>query len=58
MAATSELDTIHANQINEGLGAFRRLFESTRAGLGIGESQDTVQVVLSTVATAGASPFL
>ena len=58
MAATSELDTIHANQINEGLGVFRRLFESTRAELGIGASQDTVQVVPTTVATAGASSFL
>jgi hypothetical protein len=58
MAAASELDTIHVNQINEGLGTFRRLFESTRAELGIGASQDTVQVVFSTVATAGASSFL
>jgi hypothetical protein len=58
MAATSEPDTIHVNQINEGLGAFRLLFESTRAGLGIAVSQDAVQVVFSTIATAGASSFL
>lgn len=58
MAATSELDTIRVNQINEGLGAFHRLFELTRAELGIGASQDTAQVALSTVDTAGASSFL
>ena len=34
MATTSELDTIYINQINEGLGAFCRLFESTRTELG------------------------
>ncbi|KFY03989.1 hypothetical protein V490_00032, partial [Pseudogymnoascus sp. VKM F-3557] len=52
MAAASELDKIHVNPINEGLGAFRRLFESTRAELSVGASQDAVQVVFSTVATA------
>lgn len=57
MAAASELDIIH-NQINEGLGAFRHLFESTRAELGIAASQDVVQVVFSTVVIAGASSFL
>ncbi len=58
MDAASELDTILINQINEGLGAFRRRFESTRAELGIAASRDAVQVVFSTVATAGASLFL
>jgi hypothetical protein len=50
MAATSD---IYVNQINKGLGSFRHLFESTRAELGIAASQDAVQVVFSTVATAG-----
>lgn len=53
MAAASELDEIHVNPISEGLGAFRRLFESTRAELSVGASQDAVRVVFSTVATAG-----
>ena len=58
MAAASELDTTHVNQINEGPDAFRRLFESTRAELGVAASQDAVHVVFSTVATAGAFLFL
>ncbi|KAH6667434.1 hypothetical protein B0J14DRAFT_619990 [Halenospora varia] len=52
MATASDLDNIHVNKINEGLGSFRRLFESTRAELGVAASQDAVQVVFSTVATA------
>jgi len=57
MAAASDLYKIHVNQINEGLGSFHRLFESTHAELGVAASQDAVQVVFSTVATAGRSSF-
>jgi hypothetical protein len=50
MATTSELDIISSNPIKGGLGIFRRLFESTRADLGVADSSDAVQAVFSTAA--------
>ncbi len=58
MATASELDKIRSNPIKEGVGAFRRLFESTRSDLGVALSSDTVQIVFSTVATAGMAQIL
>ncbi len=55
MAAASDLDQIYVNPISEGLGSFRRRFESTRAELGVAASQDAVQVVFLTVVLAGVS---
>ncbi|KAF7907344.1 uncharacterized protein EAF01_004931 [Botrytis porri] len=52
MATASELDKIRSEPIKEGLGTFRRRFESIRSDLGIALSSDTVQIVFSTAATA------
>ncbi len=57
MATASELDKIRSNPIKEGVGAFRRLFESTHSDLGAALSSDTVQIVFSTAATAGAHVY-
>ncbi|TGO43961.1 hypothetical protein BCON_0689g00010 [Botryotinia convoluta] len=51
MATASELDKIRSEPIKEGLGTFRRRFESIRSDLGIALSSDTVQIVFSTAAT-------
>jgi hypothetical protein len=48
--ASSELDVINSNPIKKALGTIQRLFESTRADLGLADSFDTVQVVFSTTA--------
>ncbi len=39
--------------IKDGLGAFRRVFESTLADLRVAVSSDAVQVVFSTAAVVG-----
>jgi hypothetical protein len=57
MATVSELDKIRSNPITEGLDPFRRFFELTRVDLGITESSDVVQAVLSTAVTTGNAPF-
>jgi hypothetical protein len=58
MATAFELDKIRSNPIKEGVGTFRRLFESTRSDLGIALSSDTVQIVFSTAAAAGMAQLL
>ncbi|KAH8772425.1 hypothetical protein F5882DRAFT_465091 [Hyaloscypha sp. PMI_1271] len=58
MATTSELDIISSNPIKGGLCIFRRLFESTRADLGVADSSDAVQVVFSTAAVAAKNLLL
>jgi hypothetical protein len=58
MAAVSELDIIRSNPIEEGLSAFRRRFESTRADPEIVVSVEVVQDVFSTATTAGSAPLL
>ncbi len=58
MATVSELDKIRSNPIKDGLGAFRRLFESTRLDLGVAVSSDAVQAVLLTAAVAGMAQLL
>jgi hypothetical protein len=57
MATVSEFDKIRSNPIKDGLGAFRRLFESTRLDLGV-VSSDAVQAVFSTAAVAGMAQIL
>merc|ERR1712225_122179 len=52
MATNSELDKIRCNPINEGLGAFCHLFESTRSELGVALASSTVQIVFSTAIAA------
>ncbi|PQE18224.1 hypothetical protein CJF32_00010706 [Rutstroemia sp. NJR-2017a WRK4] len=53
MANTSNLDIISSNPIKDGLCAFRQLFESTRVDLGVVESSNTVQAVLSAATGIG-----
>ncbi|KAH6714653.1 hypothetical protein BKA61DRAFT_735039 [Leptodontidium sp. MPI-SDFR-AT-0119] len=48
MATNSELDKIRCNPINESLGAFCHLFESTRSELGVALASSTAQIVFST----------
>ena len=57
MATTNELQIIRSNPVNDGLGAFRRLFEVTRVDLGIAVTSGAVQAVFSTAVTAGRVPF-
>jgi len=52
MASASEVDIISSNPTKEVLGTFCRLFESTRADLGVAKSSDAVQVVFSTAAVS------
>ncbi|KAJ8065090.1 hypothetical protein OCU04_005803 [Sclerotinia nivalis] len=47
MANISNLDIISSHPIKDGLCAFRRRFESIRINLGVVESSNTVQAVLS-----------
>ncbi|APA16231.1 hypothetical protein sscle_16g110010 [Sclerotinia sclerotiorum 1980 UF-70] len=47
MANTSNLDIISSNPVKDRLCAFRQLFESTRVDLGVVESSNTMQAVLS-----------
>ena len=58
MATASELDNIRCNPIKERLGAFRRLFESTRSDLGVALSSGAVQIVFATAATSGMAQLL
>ena len=58
MATTSELDTFRRNPIKERLGAFRRLFESTRSDLGVPLSSNAVQIVFATSAAPGMAQLL
>jgi hypothetical protein len=58
MATASELDKIRSNPIKERLGAFRRLFESTRSGLGVALSSGAVQIVFAAAATPGMAQLL
>ncbi|OBT60889.1 hypothetical protein VE03_09937 [Pseudogymnoascus sp. 23342-1-I1] len=51
MATTNELQIIRSNLVNDGLGAFRRLFEVTRVDLGIAVPSGAVQAVFSTAVT-------
>ncbi|KAF2802994.1 uncharacterized protein BDZ99DRAFT_503654 [Mytilinidion resinicola] len=51
MATASELDKMRCNPIKERLGAFRRLFETTRSDLGVALSSGAVQTVFATAAT-------
>jgi hypothetical protein len=55
--ASSELDVIDSNPVKKALGTFQRLFESTRADLGVADSSDAVQVVFST-ATVGMAQII
>jgi hypothetical protein len=58
MAIASNLDKIRYNSIQKGLGAFPRLFESTRSDLGIALSSSTIQIVFATAATPGTAQLL
>ncbi|KAG9239419.1 hypothetical protein BJ875DRAFT_491694 [Amylocarpus encephaloides] len=59
MATTSsELDVINSNPIKKDLGTFQRLFELTRADLGVSDSSNAVQVVLSTAAVVAKNLLL
>ncbi|MCJ1360408.1 MAG: hypothetical protein MMC33_010413, partial [Icmadophila ericetorum] len=51
MATASKLDKIRCYPIKERLGAFCRLFESTRSDLGVALSSGAVQIVFATAAT-------
>ena len=51
MATVSEFDKIRSSLIQDGLGAFRCLVESTRLDLGVVVSSDTVQAVRSSLVT-------
>jgi hypothetical protein len=50
MALASELDKIRYNSIEKRLGAFPRLFESTRSDLCIALSSGAIQIVFATAA--------
>ncbi|KAH9205216.1 hypothetical protein DL95DRAFT_528943 [Leptodontidium sp. 2 PMI_412] len=52
MATASELGKIRCNPINNGLGAFCHLFESTRSELGVALTSSTAQIVFSTALAA------
>ncbi len=58
MATASELDKIRSNLIKEGLSAFLRLFESTRADLDVAISSDAVRAVFSAAALPGMAQIL
>jgi hypothetical protein len=58
MGNTSNLDIISSNPVKDGLCAFRRLFESTRVDLGVVESSNTVQAVLSAATVADSARII
>lgn len=58
MAIISELDKVRFNPINEGLGAFRRLFDSTRSEPGFALSSSIVHIVFSIALDASMTQFL
>lgn len=57
MAIASDLDKIRYNSVEKRLGAFPRLFESTRSDLGIALSFSTIQIVFATAATPCTAQF-
>jgi len=57
MPIASDLDKIRYNSIEKRLGAFHRLFESTRSDIGIALSSGTIQIVFATAATPCMAQF-